>query len=151
MDTPEIQTPSLPELKVPPVAIERPAIPNLEVNDPTLQTPPIPDLEVPPVAIERPAIPNLEVNDPNVSLNPGEDTNRTSETPELPTIDLPPPQSISVPALHQTTNNNTENASENVEVTNNLNIYQQPGEDAEELTARIMLELERQGRARYYD
>ena len=181
MDTPEIQTPPVLDLNVPPVVIERPALPNLRINDPTLNIPPIPNLEVPAVEIEQSQvyasleeIPNLSIDTPNLAvdapnlaplaLDPIEKLPQIGLDPIPPVhveapdseaqttdIQLPPPQVISVPALHQTTNNNTESSEQKTEIVNNITINQQPGENADELTERLMEGMRREWRAGYHD
>ena len=117
-------------------------IPSLAIDAPNLDTLDAPYIR--PLEFQKP--PYLETEPfPKIGL----------DSPDLveryPKIEIPEPQTINTPALHQTTNNNSESRDENVEITNNITINQQPGEDAEALTARVLGEIERQGRTRYYD
>ena len=88
----------------------------------------------------------LDIQTPEVPIN--------TPTPsvDVPPVDIPSPASVNVPPItrrNETTDNTREG--DTVEITNNFNIYQQPGESVEDLTAQIMAELERQGRTRYYE
>ena len=174
VNDPTLQIPPLPDLDVP--AIEDA---QFRITDPTLPDLNIPTIDA--LAIEQSQvyasleeIPNLSIDTPNLAidapnlaplaLDPIEKRPQIGLDPIPPVqreapdigaqttdIQLPPPQAISVPALHQTTNNTTENASETTEITNNINIYQQPGEDADALKDRVIDAIVRERRTGYYD
>ena len=147
-----VDDPTVPALKVPAldaleiqgaqVYVTVDEIPSLSVESPVVDFAELPSLK--PLAFDKP--PPIGYDVP-----PAVETTRTESIAALPEIVIPSPQQVSVPNLNTTENNTTENAGDAVEVTNTINVYQQPNEDTEALTARILQELERHGRTRYYD
>ena len=107
------------------------------------------------LTVEQPSLAPLGYEQPpHLALDPVPPI--TIETPETETaqfadIQLPPPQTVSVPAFHSTETHNTETREESTEIVQNITIHQQPGESTSELVERLKEELRKEGRAFYYD
>ena len=176
-----LETPNLaldaPNVSVNDPILQIPPVPDLKITEPTLPGLKMPAIDA--LTIEQSQvyasleeIPNLTIEAPNVGALDAPSVDPIGfqkppdlrldpippihvNTPEIETqfsgVQMPQPQTVSVPALHQTTNNNTESSEQKTEIVQNITINQQPGEDASELLDRLRDEIKKEGRASYYD
>ena len=142
----ETKTPEISDIKIAGIEERTPEAPDIRRPIVERRTPEVPDIRIPGIEGRTPEA-GLNIRTPEVGLNI-----ETSEVPplEIPSIDVPRPESIDVPRIEREGNIDNRRE-EKTEITQNITIYQQPNEDAQALTERIMTELERQGRTRYYD
>ena len=153
VSVPAIESPvvSVPELESPVVSV--PAIESPVVSLPGV--PPAPALEMPADLMDttradtarRPVGENslINIESPVVSMPTPTVQVHVQEHPVAPLPTPTPAQRTEPPDMR-----GTGNAGGTVHMTNNITIHQQPGEDAEMLTARILRELERRQRTEAY-
>jgi len=149
LDAPNIDSPVLSAPEIAPVAIDgipqltAPDIPQLDA--PKLTAPNIPQLDAPNIdspvlsAPEILPIPVQSIMNPQLEYDP---IKVERSEPPVHRVEISP---IRVEASQKSETGDT------VEITNHITINQQPGEDAEQLTERILKEMNKQQRARAYD
>ena len=149
VNTPPIPRPEFPALEkekkkkeILDVLIEKP--PPSEMTPPKIMTPELPILASPHIdqldspVIDSPSIPSIA--NPQLEHDPIEIT-----ASELPV------QRIEVKPIQVDRSNQTEKKGDNIEITNNITITQQPGEDGKALADRVLREIKRNNRTGAYD
>ena len=173
IDAPIVSAPELERIK-----IDAPTVTMPEMDAPTLTMPEIDSIRVDAPVVSAPELERIKIDAPTVTMPEMEDIGMDAPTvtiPEMdsPVVEMPDMEDIRfdaheetndflkgspyyepalVPILPDKSEKQSLSASEqgHVEITNNITIHQQPGEDAEMLTARILRELERKHRTEAY-
>ena len=168
---PALEMPAMPDLEMPAMpALEMPPAPAVETARRSVPATVETARRSVPATVEMPGVPPLVVVEMPADLM---DTERNASKARLPigeNLSVSPPPVVSMPAPRVQVDVREQsiapivpptpaqrheqvgagNTGGTTEITNNITIHQQPGEDAEMLTARILRELERRHRTEAY-